>query len=174
MHSTVTGTDDPEKWCGFLVFFCYNIGYHRWTRASTVLSGKNAPILCQVPWPYGKYALRAFPCLTGFLLRQNCKAPASDGFSSDFWLLRCRRAGARQGEKDKKRRKDTLSGVIALVRQWYYNTFRSDLFEQAVKFFLNIPPAADPVTGCPPRSSRGPSAAGPPPSAASAPPVRPR
>ena len=75
--------------------------YHRWTRASTVLSGKNAPILRQVPWPYGKYALRAFPCLTGFLLRQNCKAPASDGFSSDFWLLRCRRAGARQGEKDR-------------------------------------------------------------------------
>ena len=92
--------------------------YHRWTRASTVLSGKNAPILRQVPWPYGKYALRAFPCLTGFLLRQNCKAPASDGFSSDFWLLRCRRAGARQGEKDKKRRKDTLSGVLALVHRW--------------------------------------------------------
>ena len=92
--------------------------YHRWTRASTVLSGKNAPILRQVPWPYGKYALRAFPCLTEFLLRQNCKAPASDGFSSDFWLLRCRRAGARQGEKDKKRRKDTLSGVLALVHRW--------------------------------------------------------
>lgn len=71
-------------------------------------------------------------------------------------------------DKDKKHRKDTLPGVVALVRQWYYNTFRSDLFEQAVKFFLNIPPAADPVTGCPPRSSRGPSAAGPPPSAASA------
>ena len=42
-------------------------------------------------------------------------APASDGFSSDFWLLRRRRAGARQGEKGKKRRKDTLSGVFALV-----------------------------------------------------------
>jgi len=37
-----------------------------------------------VPWTYGKYALRAFPCLTGFLLRQNCKAPASDGFSVIF------------------------------------------------------------------------------------------
>ena len=84
------------------------------------------------------------------------------------------RDGARQDEKDKKRRKDTLSGVIALVRRWYYNTFRSDLFEQAVKFFLNIPPAADPVTGCPPQSIRDPAAAGPPPSAASAPPARPR
>ena len=60
-------------------------------------------------------------------------APASDGFSSDFWLLRRRRAesayirrccratflwseaDARQGEKGKKRRKDALSGVFALV-----------------------------------------------------------
>jgi hypothetical protein len=42
-------------------------------------------------------------------------APASGGFSSDFWLLRRRRAGARQGEKGKKRRKDALSGVLALV-----------------------------------------------------------
>ena len=46
-------------------------------------------------------------------------APASDGSSSDFWLLRRRRAGARQGEKGKKRRKDTLAGVFALVNRWY-------------------------------------------------------
>ena len=46
-------------------------------------------------------------------------APASDLFLSDFWLLRCRRADARQGEKGKKRRKDTLSGVFALVDRWY-------------------------------------------------------
>ena len=45
-------------------------------------------------------------------------APASDGSSSDFWLLRRRRAGARQGEKGKKRRKDTLAGVFALVNRW--------------------------------------------------------
>ena len=30
------------------------------------------------------------------------------------------RDGARQDEKDKKRRKDTLSGVLALVHRWYY------------------------------------------------------
>ena len=35
-----------------------------------------------------------------------------------FVFLRCRRAGARQGEKDKKRRKGTLSGVFALVNRW--------------------------------------------------------
>ena len=46
-------------------------------------------------------------------------APASDGFSRDFWFLRCRLAGASQGEKGKKRRKDTLSGVFALVNRWY-------------------------------------------------------
>ena len=46
-------------------------------------------------------------------------APASDGSSSDFWLLRRRRAGARQGEKGEKRRKDTLAGVFALVNRWY-------------------------------------------------------
>lgn len=36
------------------------------------------------PRPYGKYALQAFPWLNEFLLRQICKAPASDGFSSVF------------------------------------------------------------------------------------------
>ena len=38
----------------------------------------------------------------------------------DFWLLRRRLAGASQGEKGKKRQKDTLSGVLALVNGWYY------------------------------------------------------
>ena len=51
--------------------------------------------------------------------RQNCFAPASDGFPSDFWLLSRRRAGARQGEKDKKRRKGALTGVSTLINRWY-------------------------------------------------------
>ena len=64
--------------------------------------------------------IRHFPAglsLSGctFLLRQNCKAPASHEFSSDFWLLRSRRVGARQGEKDKKRRKNTLAGLTLLI-----------------------------------------------------------
>ncbi|MFR8917911.1 MAG: hypothetical protein ACLVGP_10395 [Oscillospiraceae bacterium] len=42
-------------------------------------------------------------------------APVSDVFSSGFQLLRRRRADARQEEKDKKRRKDTLTGVLALT-----------------------------------------------------------
>ena len=68
---------------------------------------------------------------------QNCSAPASDVFSSDFWFLSRRRAesaysrrccratflwseaDARQGEKGKKRRKDTLAGVFSLVKRWY-------------------------------------------------------
>ena len=49
-------------------------------------------------------------------------APASDVFSSDFWFLRRRLAGASQGEKGKKHRKDTLSGVVALVNRWYQIT----------------------------------------------------
>ena len=48
------------------------------------------------------YALRAFPRLDPFLLRQNCVAPASDVFSSDFCSLKRRRAGARQAEKGQK------------------------------------------------------------------------
>ena len=57
----------------------------------------------------------------GFSLPERISAPAkllapdSDGFFRDFWFLRRRRADARQGEKDKKHRKDTLSGVRALV-----------------------------------------------------------
>ena len=49
--------------------------------------------------------------------RQNCKAPANDGSSSDFCFLRCRRRPPRR--KGQKRRKDTLPGVIALVHRWY-------------------------------------------------------
>ena len=89
------------------------------------------------PLTIRQYSLRVFPCLDTFLLRQNCSAPAGDGFSSDFWCLRRRRAesaysrrccratflwseaDARQGEKGKKRRKDTLAGVFALVKRWY-------------------------------------------------------
>ena len=46
-------------------------------------------------------------------------APDRNGFSSDFCFLRRRWAGAHQGEKSKKRRKDALSGVFALVKRWY-------------------------------------------------------
>ena len=57
--------------------------------------------------------------------RQNCFAPASDGFPSDFWLLSRRRAGARQGEKGKKRRKGALAGVFAIVNRWYLRLTRT-------------------------------------------------
>ncbi len=90
-------------------------GYRQLTRTHTVLTGRKTPMPLQSPCQYIKYCLRAFHCLNAFLLRQNCCAPDSDGFSCDFWFLRRRRADARQGEKDKKHRKDTLSGVCALV-----------------------------------------------------------
>ena len=96
-------------------FCCYSNRYHRLTRADTVLTGRNAPVLRQNPWQYGK----VFPA--GLSLSGHISAPAklpapdSDGCSSDFWLLSSRWADARQDEKGKKRRKDTLSGVRALV-----------------------------------------------------------
>ena len=71
------------------------------------------------PLAIRQYALRAFPCLAAFLLRQNCAAPVGDDFLCGFWFLRRRRAGARQAEKDEKRRKDTPTGVCALVCRWY-------------------------------------------------------
>ena len=76
---------------------------------------QKCPHTASSPLRIRQYSLRVFPCLGSFLLRQNCRAPASHGFSSDFWFLRRRRAGARQGEKDKKRRKDTLAGLSDFV-----------------------------------------------------------
>jgi hypothetical protein len=38
--------------------------------------------------------------------------------SERFLFLSRRRAGARQGEKDKKRRKGALAGVLVLVNLW--------------------------------------------------------
>ena len=65
----------------------------------------------------------AGPSLSGHIsVRQNCFAPASDGFPRDFWLSSHRRAGARQGEKDKKHRKGALAGVFAFVNRWYDNS----------------------------------------------------
>ena len=89
--------------------------YHQLTRTHTVLTGRKTPMLLQSPCQYTKYCLRAFHCLNVFLLRQNCCAPDSDGFLCDFWFLSRRCVVTHQDEKDKKHRKDTLSGVCALV-----------------------------------------------------------
>ena len=53
-----------------------------------------------------------------------------------FVFLRCRRAGARQGEKSKKRRKDALSGVFALVERWYGFDCRTTQQSQVVRSVL--------------------------------------
>ena len=69
----------------------------------------------------------AFPA--GFLLPEHISAPAKllapvgDGYSSDFCFLSRRRANARQGEKGKKRRRNTPTGVFALINGW--SCFRS-------------------------------------------------
>ena len=70
-----------------------------------------------------QYSLRPFHRLATFLLRQNCFAPDRDGFSSDFCFLRRGCVVTHQGEKGKKRRKDALSGVSALVNRYYSITF---------------------------------------------------
>ena len=66
-HQGKAAKSPCRRFCSFLVFY-----YHRSTRADTVLTGRNAPILRQVPWQYGKYSLRVFSCLDVFLHRQNC------------------------------------------------------------------------------------------------------
>ena len=70
-------------------------------------------MLPQRPWKYTKYSLRSFRRLAAFLPRQNCCAPDSDGFSSDFWLLRRRcvvtprnQIKAQQSGFDLKRKKE--------------------------------------------------------------------
>jgi len=57
-----------------------------------------------------KYSLRPFPCLTELLLRKNCVAPVGEKFAWDFCLSRRRWAGAHQGEKGKKHRKEPQTG----------------------------------------------------------------
>ena len=89
--------------------------YHQLTRTHTVLTGRKTPMPLQSPCQYTKYCLRTFHCLNAFLLRQNCLHLTVMDFLRDFWFLRRRRADARQGEKDKKHRKDALSGVCALA-----------------------------------------------------------
>ena len=116
--------------------YTYKTNLHtlrRLTRAHAVLPGGNALILRQRPWEYTKYSLRPFPCLRAFLLRQNCFASDSLGFSRDFCSFGRRRAVARQGQKGKKHRKDWLSDVCALVNRrfsWFfiYSAIRVSFF----------------------------------------------
>ena len=53
-------------------------GYHRLTRADTVLPGANTPIHPQSPWKCGKHSRRAFCRLDAFALRKN-----SEGLSGE-------------------------------------------------------------------------------------------
>ena len=113
--SEIYDTDSIPRYGGKL--------YHQLTRTHTVLTGRKTPMLLQSPCQYTKYCLRTFHCLNAFLLRQNCCAPGSFGFSSDFWFLSRRCVVTHQDEKGKKRRKDMLSGVCALVIWWYCTTW---------------------------------------------------
>ena len=67
------------------------------------------------PLPIHKVLPAGFSLPERFSAPAKLLAPDSDGFLYDFWFLRRGRADARQGEKDKKHQKDTLSGVCALV-----------------------------------------------------------
>ena len=93
--------------------------YPQLTRTHTVLTGRKTPMLLQSPCQYKKYCPRTSHCLNAFLLRQNCYAPDSNEFSSDFCFLRRRCVVTHQGENGKKRRKGILSGVCALVNRGY-------------------------------------------------------
>ena len=77
------------------------------------MTGIKTSIHPQRPCQYTKYSPRPFRRLAAFLPRQNCFAPDSDGFSSDFWLLRRRcvvtprnQIKAQQSGFDLKRKKE--------------------------------------------------------------------
>ena len=79
-------------------------------------AGRKCPHTASKPLRMHKVFSAAF-CLRAFLLRQNCFASDSLGFSRDFCSFGRMRAVARQGEKGKKHRKDWLSDVCALVNR---------------------------------------------------------
>ena len=72
----------------------------------------------------------------GFSLPERISAPAklrapdSDVFMSDFFFLRGRWAAAHHSEKSKKRFKDALSGVCALICRFYYSLIKIFSFNQ--------------------------------------------
>ena len=94
----------------------------------------------------GKYALRVFPCLAAFLLRQNCKAPANDGSSSDFCFLRCRRRPPRRrGQKAPERhaaRRDcprpSMGPIVVPKMDIDRTKFLSAIGEKSVRFVSEI------------------------------------
>ena len=67
---------------------------------------------------------------------QKCLHLTGMDFRVIFVFLRCRWAGAHQGEKSKKRRKDALSGVFALVERWYGFDCRTTQQSQVVRSVL--------------------------------------
>ena len=67
------------------------------------------------PLPIHKVLPAGFSLPERFSAPAKLLAPDSDGFSGDFWLLSRRCVVTHQDEKDKKHRKDALSGVCALV-----------------------------------------------------------
>ena len=89
------------------------------TRTHTVLTGRKTSIRPQRPWEYTKYSLRPFRRLAAFLPRQNCLHLTAMDFRVIFAFLSRRCVLTHQGEKGKKRRKDTLAGVRALVNRGY-------------------------------------------------------
>ena len=93
--------------------------YPRLTRTHTVLTGRKNAHTSSKTLQIHKVFSAAFSSSDRFSASSKLLAPDSDGFSSDFWLLRRRCVVTHQDEKGKKRRKDALSGVYALVNRGY-------------------------------------------------------
>ena len=91
----------------------------RLTRTHTVLTGRKNAHTSSKTLQIHKVFPAAFSSSGHLSAPAKLLAPDSDGFSSDFWLLRRRCVVTHQDEKGKKRRKDTLSGVCALVNRGY-------------------------------------------------------
>ena len=108
----------------------------RLTRTHTVLTGRKNAHTSSKSLQIHKVFPAAFSSSGRLSASAKLLAPDSDGFSSDFWLLRRRCVVTHQGEKGKKRRKDTLSGVCALVNRGYiYHNTAAPGLEALLCFF---------------------------------------
>jgi hypothetical protein len=65
-----------------------------------------------MPLARRKYSLRPFPRLNKNPLWENCEAPVSEKFLSDFCCEGRSWADAQQGRQGEKRQKEPLSGVV--------------------------------------------------------------
>ena len=112
VHGGYESPPIEKRWEKHLVGFLGKRSIDKGTRGS---AGRKCPHTASKPLRIHKVFSAAFPCLRAFLLRQNCFASDSLGFSRDFCSFGRRRAVARQGEKGQKHRKAGCPTCVLLL-----------------------------------------------------------